>query len=185
MGVEVRLNHAVEQIDAEGVTIAGERIRTPNVIWAAGARATPVGKWLDVETDGSGRIKVNPNLTVPGHPEIFVVGDAALILQDEKPLPGLAPVAIQSGRYAGRAILKRVAGETFKYFDKGSLATIERNYAILEWGRLRLTRFSAKILWAFIHIFYLMQNEDRLVVFLKWTYDYFTKKRGTRLIEEK
>lgn len=188
MSVEVRLGQAVEQVDAEGVTIAGERIKTRNVIWTAGVRATPVGKWLEVETDRMGRVKVGPDLTVPGHPEIFVVGDAAGIIQNGRPLPGVAPVALQSGRYAGKAIARRVAGEPalppFVYLDKGILATVARNYALMESGPFRLAGPIAKLAWAFVHIFYLMQNEDRVVVFVKWMYAYFTSKRGTRIIEE-
>jgi NADH dehydrogenase len=175
-------------VDGEGVTIAGERIKTCNVIWTAGVRATPVGKWLAVETDRMGRVKVGPDLTVPDHPEIFVVGDAAEIIQHGRPLPGVAPVALQSGRYAGKVIARRVAGEPvlprFLYVDKGILATISRNYALLESGRVRLAGRFAKVAWAFIHILYLMQNEDRMVVFVKWMYAYFTRKRGTRIIDE-
>jgi NADH dehydrogenase len=188
IGVEVRLGQPVQQVDGEGVTIAGERIKTRNVIWTAGVRATPVGKWLAVETDRMGRVKVGSHLTVPDYPEIFVVGDAAEIIQDGRPLPGVAPVALQSGRYAGNVIARRVAGEPalppFRYVDKGILATISRNYALLESGRVRLAGLFAKIAWAFIHILYLMQNEDRMVVFVKWMYAYFTRKRGTRIIDE-
>jgi NADH dehydrogenase FAD-containing subunit len=188
MGVEVRLGHAVEQVDAEGVTIGGERIKTRNVIWTAGVRATPVGRWLAVGTDRMGRVKVGPDLSIPGHPEIFVVGDAAEIIQNGRPLPGVAPVALQSGRYAGKVIARRISGQPalppFVYIDKGILATVARNYALLESGPFRLAGPIAKLAWAFVHIFYLMQNEDRVVVFVKWVYAYFTRKRGTRIIEE-
>jgi NADH dehydrogenase FAD-containing subunit len=188
MGVEVRLGHAVEHVDAEGVTIGGERIKTRNMIWTAGVRATPVGKWLAVETDRMGRVKVGPDLTVPGHPEIFVLGDAAEIIQNGRPLPGVAPVALQSGRYAGKVIARRVTGEPalppFAYVDKGILATISRNYALLESGPFKLSGPIAKVAWAFVHIFYLMENDDRMVVFVKWVYAYFTRKRGTRIIED-
>lgn len=188
MGVEVLLGHAVEQVDSEGVVVSGERIRSQHVIWAAGMKGTPASSWLGVETDRAGRIKVGPDLTIPGYPEIFVVGDGALIMQDGRPLPGVAPVAMQSGKYAGRMVARRLSGTAeippFRYFDKGTLATIGRNFAMLEFGRLRLTGRIAKIAWAFVHIFYLMQNEDRLAVFLKWTYAYLTNRRGARLIEE-
>lgn len=188
MGVEVRLGYPVEQVDAEGVTIAGERIKTRTVIWTAGVTATAVGRWLAVETDRMGRVKVGPDLTVPGHPQILVVGDAAEIIQNGRPLPGVAPVALQSGRYAGKVIARRVAGEPalppFAYLDKGILATVARNYALLESGPFKLSGPIAKLAWAFVHIFYLMQNEDRVVVFVKWMYAYFTRKRGTRIIEE-
>jgi NADH dehydrogenase len=188
LGVEVRLGNPVQQIDAKGVTVGGERIRSRNIIWAAGIRAKPVGKWLDVETDRLGRVKVGPDLTIPGHPSIFVVGDAAEIIQHGRPLPGLAPVAIQSGRYAGEFIARQVAGEPvpppFVYRNKGMLATVSRNWAAMELGRLKLSGPIAKFVWAFVHIFSLIQTEDRMVVFLKWLYAYFTHKRGTRLIEE-
>jgi NADH dehydrogenase len=189
MGVEVRLGHPVEMIDAEGVTVGGERIRSLNVLWMAGVKASPAGQWLGVETDRAGRVKVAPDLTVPGYPEIFVVGDTALIIgKDEKPLAGVAQVAMQGGSYAGRTISRRVTGQPslppFKYFDKGNLATIGRNYAILESGKLKLAGFLANLIWAFIHIYFLLQREDRFVVFLKWTFNYITKRRSSRIIEE-
>ena len=189
MGVEVRLGHAVEQVDARGVVIAGERINAQNVIWAAGMKASPAGKWLGVETDRAGRVKGESDLTIPGHPEIFAVGDTASTVSKEgKPLPGVAQVAMQGGRYAGRTIARRVVGgrplRPFKYFDKGNLATIGWNYAILESGKLKLAGSLAKLVWAFIHIFFLLQTEERILVFMKWVYAIFTKKRGSRIIEE-
>jgi len=189
MGVELRLGHAVEQVDTKGAVIAGERINSQNVIWTAGMKASPAGKWLGVETDRAGRVKVEPDLTIPGHPEIFVVGDTALTMSREgKPLPGVAQVAMQEGRYAGRTIARRVVGESplrpFRYFDKGNLATIGWNYAILESGKLKLAGALAKLVWAFVHIFFLVQTEERMVVFMKWIYAIFTKKRGSRIIEE-
>jgi NADH:ubiquinone reductase (H+-translocating) len=189
MGVDVRLGYGVEQVDATGVVVAGERISSQNIIWAAGVKASPAGKWLGVETDRAGRVRVNPDLTVAGHPEIFVVGDAALAMSKEgKALPGVAQVAMQQGRYAGHAIAERVAGSPmlapFKYFDKGNLATIGWNYAILESGKLRLAGFLAKVIWAFVHIFFLLQAQDRVVVFTKWVYGIITKKRGSRIVED-
>jgi NADH dehydrogenase FAD-containing subunit len=189
MGVEVRLGHVVEQVDAKGVVVAGEQINSQNVIWAAGMTASPAGKWLGVETDRAGRVKVNPDLTITGYPEIFVVGDTALTMSKEgKPLPGVAQVAMQEGTYAGRSVARRVAGDPtlppFKYFDKGNLATIGWNYAILESGKLKLAGFLAKVIWAFVHIFFLLQAQDRIVVFMKWVYGIFTKKRGSRIVEE-
>jgi len=189
MGVEVRLGHVVEQVDAKGVVVAGERINSENVIWAAGMKASPAGKWLGVETDRAGRVKVKPDLTITGYPEIFVVGDTALTMSKEgEPLPGVAQVAMQEGTYAGRAVAGRLAGgptlPLFKYFDKGNLATIGWNYAILESGKLKLAGFLAKVIWAFVHIFFLLQAQDRIVVFMKWVYGIFTKKRGSRIVEE-
>jgi len=187
--VEVRLGHVVEQVDAKGVIVAGERISSENVIWAAGMKASPAGKWLAVETDRAGRVKVKPDLTIPGHPETFVVGDTALTMSKEgKPLAGVAQVAMQEGTYAGRAIAKRVAGgptlPPFKYFDKGNLATIGWNYAILESGKLKLAGFLARVIWAFVHIFFILEAQDRIVIFMKWVYGIITKKRGSRIIEE-
>ena len=189
MGVEVRLGHVVEQVDVKGVVVAGERINSQNVIWTAGMKASPAGKWLGVETDRAGRVKVKPDLTIAGYPEIFVVGDTALTMSKEgNPLPGVAQVAMQEGTYAGRAVARRVVRDPmlppFKYFDKGNLATIGWNYAILESGKLKLAGFLAKVIWAFVHIFFLLETQDRIVVFMKWVYGIFTKKRGARIVEE-
>jgi NADH dehydrogenase FAD-containing subunit len=187
IGVEVRLGSRVEQIDADGVTVGGKRIASRNVIWAAGVRGAGLCGLLGSERDRQGRVVVEPDLTVPGHPEIFVVGDAASIRHGTGTLPGVAPVAIQSGRYAGRAILRRLQGgpapPPFGYHDKGNMATIGRTFAIMESNRVRLSGRLAKLAWAFLHIWYLMQNEDKLVVFLKWVWHYFTRTRGTRIIE--
>jgi NADH dehydrogenase len=187
IGVEVRLDSAVENIDAEGVTIGGKRIASRNVIWAAGVRGAGMCGLLGSERDRQGRVVVEPDLTVPGHPEIFVAGDAASIRHGTGTLPGVAPVAIQSGRYAGRAILRRLQGgpasSPFVYHDKGNMATIGRAFAIMESDRVRLSGRLAKLAWAFLHIWYLMQNEDKLVVFMKWMWQFFTRTRGTRLIE--
>ncbi len=189
MGVEIRLGKAVEKIDEEGVIVGEERIRSLNVLWMAGVQASPAGHWLGVETDRAGRVIVEPDLTVRGYPEIFVVGDTALVVgRNGKPLPGVAQVAMQGGGYAGRTIARRVSGEpplpSFKYFDKGNLATIGRNFAILESGNLKLAGFAANLVWAFIHIYFLLQKEDRFVVFLKWAFNYITKRRSSRIIEE-
>src|SRR5438876_10885338 len=125
LGVEVRVGHAVEKIDEEGVIAGGERIPSKAVIWTAGVAPSPAGKWLGVETDRAGRVKVQPDLTVPGHPEIFVLGDTASLQQDGKPLPGVAQVAMQEGRYVGRLIARRLSGKAaappFRYFDKGNM----------------------------------------------------------------
>ena len=189
MGVEVRLGRAVEKIDEEGVIVGGERIRSLNVLWMAGVQASPAGRWLGAETDSVGRVMVEPDLTIPGHPEIFVVGDTAHVVgKGGKLLPGVAQAAMQGGRYAGRAITGRVMGRPplppFKYFDKGNMATIGRNYAIIESGNLKLAGFSANLVWAFIHIYFLLQKEDRFVVFLKWAFNYATNRRSSRIIEE-
>src|SRR5712692_3829051 len=136
LGVELRLGHAVDQIDENGVVVAGERIASKAVIWTAGVTPSPAGKWLAVETDRAGRVKVQPDLTVPGHPEIFVVGDTASLQQNGKPLPGVAQVAMQGGRYAGKLIRRRVSSKAaprpFSYFDKGNMAVVGKGFAVLD-----------------------------------------------------
>jgi NADH dehydrogenase len=187
IGVEVWLNSRVENIDADGVNIGGKRVASRNVIWAAGVQGAGLCGLLGGERDRQGRLVVESDLTIPGHSEIFVVGDAASIRHGTGTLPGVAPVAIQSGRYAGRAILRRLQGgpepPPFVYHDKGNMATIGRTFAIMESNRVRISGRAAKLAWAFLHIWYLMQNEDKLAVFMKWSWHYFTRTRGTRLIE--
>jgi NADH dehydrogenase len=189
IGVEVLLDSPVEAIDADGVIVGGRRIASRNVIWAAGVRGAGMCVWLGSERDRQGRVVVEPDLTVPGHPEIFVAGDAASIRQDASALPGVAPVAIQSGRYAGQSLLRRLQGRPafppFVYIDKGNMATIGRTFAIMEADGVRISGRLAKLAWAFLHIWYLMQNKDRLIVFMKWVWHYFTGTRGTRLIERR
>src|SRR6185295_18071833 len=145
LGVEVRLGHGVDQVDEEGVTVAGERIASKTVIWTAGVAPSPAGKWLGVTTDRAGRVEVQPDLTVPGHPEIFVVGDTAVLQQDGRPLPGVAQVAMQQGRYVGKLIGRRVSGKSparpFRYFDKGNMAVVGKGFAVLQSGRVHLSGF--------------------------------------------
>jgi NADH:ubiquinone reductase (H+-translocating) len=188
MGVEIRTNARVELVDAEGVVVAGERIASRTVLWTAGVTPSPAGQWLKAETDRAGRVRVRPDLSMPGRPEVFVVGDTASLDQDGKPLPGVAQVAMQQGRYVGRLIARRVAGQTpprpFRYFDKGNMAVIGRNFAILESGRLRLSGFVAWLAWAAIHIAFLPQAGNRLMVFTQWAWSYVTKQGGARLILE-
>jgi NADH dehydrogenase FAD-containing subunit len=140
LGVEVRLGHSVDQIDADGITVAGERILSKAVIWTAGVAPFPAGKWLGVETDRAGRVRVQPDLTVAGHPEISVIGHTASLDQNGKPLPGVAQVAIQGGRYAGNLINARIVGgptpKAFEYFDKGSLAVVGKGFAVLQTGQV-------------------------------------------------
>jgi NADH dehydrogenase FAD-containing subunit len=186
IGVEVRLGYPVELVDAEGVVINGQRIRSQCVIWAAGVRASPAGGWLGAETDRAGRVKVKPDLTLPDHPEIFVIGDTAHIEEDGKPLPGVAQVAIQSGKYAARVIRQRVAQGSppppFKYFDKGNMATVTRGYAVVDSKFLRTAGFIGKLGWAFLHILYLSAFENRFIVFFRWTWEIMTNQRGARVI---
>jgi NADH dehydrogenase len=186
LGVEVRLGHSVDQIDADGIVVAGERVVSKTVIWTAGVSPSPAGMWLKVETDRAGRVRIQSDLTVPGHPEIFVIGDTASLDQNGKPLPGVAQVAIQQGRYAGRVIYNRIAGNPapgpFRYFDKGSLAVVGKGFAVLQSGKIRLSGFAAWLAWAAIHLQFLAQSSLRVSVFLQWIWTYLTGQRGSRLI---
>src|SRR6202162_4462684 len=145
LGVEVRLGHPVDQIDADGVVVAGERIASKAVIWTAGVTPSPAGKWLKVETDRAGRVRVEKDLTIPSHPEILVVGDTASLDQNGKPLPGVAQVAMQQGRYAGKLIQGHLSGRPdqgpFSYFDKGSMAVVGKGFAVLQAGKIQLSGF--------------------------------------------
>jgi NADH dehydrogenase len=186
LGVEVRLGHSVDQIDADGILVAGERILSKTVIWTAGVAPSPAGKWLSVETDRSGRVRVQKDLTVFGHPEIFVVGDTAWLDQNGKPLPGVAQVAIQQGRYAGKLIHSRVIGGPmpgpFSYFDKGNLAVVGKGFAVLQCGKLHVSGIVAWLAWAAVHLEFLATSSLRLSVFLQWVWTYLTGQRGSRLI---
>ena len=188
MGVEIRTNALVERVDAEGVVVGGERMASRTVLWTAGVTPSPAGQWLKAETDRAGRVRVRPDLTVPGRPEVFVVGDTAALDQDGTPLPGVAQVAMQQGRYAGKVIASRVTGQApphpFRYVDKGNMAVIGRNFAILESGRLRLSGFVAWLAWAAIHVAFLPQAGNRVMVFTRWAWSYVTKQHGSRLILE-
>jgi len=186
LGVEVQLGHGVDHIDADGVIVAGERIASKTVIWTAGVAPSPAGKWLKAETDRAGRVRVQHDLTVPGRPEIFVIGDTASLDQDGHPLPGVAQVAMQQGRYAGTLIRRRVAGKPasppFRYFDKGSMAVVGKGFAVLQRGRLRLSGFLAWLAWAAVHLEFLEQSNLRVSVFVQWVWTYLTGQRGSRLI---
>jgi NADH dehydrogenase len=186
LGVEVRLGHGVDQIDAEGVVIAGERIASKTVIWTAGVAPSPAGKWLNAETDRAGRVRIQKDLTVPGHPEIFVVGDTASLDQNGKPLPGVAQVAMQQGRYAGKLIHNRIvdnpAPPPFSYFDKGNMAVVGKGFAVLQSGKVQISGLAAWLTWAAVHLQFLATSSLRLGVFLQWIWTYVTGQRGDRLI---
>jgi len=186
LGVEVRLGHGADQIDDEGVIVAGERIASKTVIWTAGVAPSPAGKWLGAETDRAGRVRIQRDLTVAGHPEILVVGDTASLDQDGKPLPGVAQVAMQQGRYAGKLIRSRVMGASaprpFRYFDKGNMAVVGKGFAILQSGKFRLSGFLAWLAWAAIHLEFLATSSLRVTVFVQWVWTYITGQRGSRLI---
>ena len=186
LGVEIRLGNRVDQIDADGIIVAGERIISKTVIWTAGVAPSPAGKWLNVDTDRAGRVRVQPDLTVLGHPEIFVIGDTASLDQNGKPLPGVAQVALQQGRYTGELIHSHIVGgpapKPFKYFDKGSMAIVGKGFAVVQSGRIRVSGFSSWLAWAAVHLQFLATSSLRLSVFLQWVWTYVTGQRGSRLI---
>lgn len=186
LGVEVRLGHSVDQIDADGIVVAGERVASKTVIWTAGVAPSPAGKWLNAETDRAGRVRIQKDLTIPGHPEIFVVGDTASLDQNGKPLPGVAQVAMQQGRYAGKLIHKRIVGNPapppFSYFDKGTMAVVGKGFAVLQSGKVQMSGFGAWLTWAAVHLQFLATSSLRLTVFLQWVWTYLTGQRGDRLI---
>ena len=186
LGVEIRLGHSVDQIDADGVVVAGERIASKTVIWTAGVSPSQAGKWLGVQTDRAGRVRVEKDLTIPGHPEILVVGDTASLDQNGKPLPGVAQVAMQQGRYAGKLIQGRLRGrpdqQPFSYFDKGSMAVVGKGFAVLQAGKIQLSGFPAWLAWAAVHLEFLAQSSLRVSVFVQWVWTYVTGQRGSRLI---
>lgn len=186
LGVEVRLGHAVGHIDEDGVVVAGERIVSTTVIWTAGVTPSPAGRWLNVEMDRAGRVKIHNDLTVPGHPEIFVLGDTASLNQDGKPLAGVAQVAMQQGRYAGKLIQRRVTGQSapppFRYFDKGNMAVVGEGFAVLQTGSLHLKGLVAWFAWMVIHVMYLAAPALRISVVRQWAWTFLTGQRGSRLI---
>ena len=186
LGVEVRLGYGVDQIDADGVVVAGERIKSKTVIWTAGVAPSPAGKWLQVETDRAGRVRIQKDLTVPGHPEIFVIGDTAALEADGKPLPGVAQVAIQQGHYAGKLIHGRITGgkqpPAFRYWDKGNMAVVGKGFAVLESAKFQTSGLGAWLIWAFIHLQFLATPGLRLSVFLQWAWMFLTGQRGSRII---
>jgi NADH dehydrogenase len=187
MGVEVLLDTPIEAIDPQGVVAKGEHIDAANVIWCAGVEASPVARWLGVPAGKGGRVGVASDLSIPAHPEIFVIGDAANSTSPRgEALPGLAPVAQQQGRYVGQLIAARLRNEPppqpFRYRDKGALATIGRHSAIADLGWIRLTGFVAWVLWGVVHIFFLIGFRNRLAVFLNWIWAWLTYGRGARLI---
>jgi len=187
MGVEVLLDTPIEAIDAHGVTAKGGRLEAANIIWCAGVEASPVGRWLDAPVARGGRVQVAPDLSVPGHPEIFVIGDAAFVIGPRgEPLPGLAPVAKQQGSYVGKLIARRLRGNPlpppFRYRDQGAFATIGRHSAIADFGWVRLTGFVAWVIWGIVHILFLIGFRRRASVFLNWVWAWVTYGRGARLI---
>jgi NADH dehydrogenase len=188
LGVQVWTSSLVTKVDEDGVAVGDERIRAATVIWAAGVQASRLGKSLGLATDGQGRILVGPDLSVPGQPHVFVAGDQAHLEQDGTPLPGMAPVAVQQGRFIARAIRRELKGQprgTFRFVDKGTMATIGRNRAIMQLGRWKMGGWLAWVAWLTVHIYYLTGFRNRLLVVLQWGWSYVTYRRGARLIVEK
>ena len=197
LGVEVHTNAKVERVDEQGVIVNGERIASRTVLWTAGVVASPAGRWLGVDVDRAGRIKVNPDLSVPGHPNVFAVGDTTSIAADTRSLlgirsetpellPGVAQVAIQGGRYVASLIRRRVKGgrsaKPFWYWDKGNMAIVGRTFAVADLKYLRFAGLTAWLLWAGIHIYFLIGFANRLLVMLQWAISFVTKRRGVRIL---
>lgn len=186
LGVAVRTGTHVEEVTADGVVIAGERIPARTVIWAAGVEASPAGQWLRAAVDRAGRVRVRGDLSVPEHPEIFVIGDAATLSDVGAPLPGVASVALQQGRYVAQVIRARLAGSAakgpFAYADKGMLATVGRAYAIANLRGVKLHGYPGWLIWLAVHILYLTGFQNRALVLLQWAWAYITYQLGARLI---
>jgi NADH dehydrogenase len=195
IGVDVRINAKVESVDDEGVVVNGERIASPTVLWSAGVVASPAGRWLGVDTDRSGRVKVNADFSVPGHPDIFAIGDTAAVVapsrnlfgarRDPALLPGVAQPAIQEGKYVASIISRRVRGQSpptpFWYWDKGNLAIVGRTFAVADLNPFRFVGVLAWLLWIGIHIYFLIGFANRLLVMLQWGVSFWTKRRGVRI----
>ena len=185
LGVMVRTSTMVTGVDEAGVSLGAERLEARTVLWAAGVAASPLARSLGAPLDRAGRVKVEPDLTIPGHPEVFVIGDLAILEQDGKPVTGLAAVAVQEGPHAARNVVRAIRGqplEPFHYVDKGILATIGRAAAVASFGRVRLSGLLAWLVWLFVHIFLLIGFRNRFLVMFSWAWTYFTYERGARLI---
>jgi NADH dehydrogenase len=191
LGVQVRSSRRVKAIRQGEVELDdGEIIHAENILWAAGVAASPLTKKLGVELDQAGRVKVNPDLSLPGHPEVFAIGDLALVLQGNgKPVPGVSPAAMQMGRHVARIIddeLTLGAGQAprpqFKYRDKGTMATIGRSAAVAMIGKLKMSGWPAWLAWLFVHLIFLIGFRNKLFVLMQWTYSYFMYKRSARII---
>jgi NADH dehydrogenase len=196
LGVEVHTNALVTRVDAEGIVVGAERIQAGTVLWGAGVLASPAGRWLEVETDRSGKIMVGPDLSVPGHPEIFAIGDTAHVVAPARNLlgfkkspmvlPGVAQPAIQEGEHVGNVIRRRVEGRAepppFWYWDKGDLAIVGRTYAVADLRFVKFAGFPAWLVWAGVHIYFLIGFANRLFVLLQWGLSFLTKRRRVRVL---
>jgi NADH dehydrogenase len=186
LGVEVRTGSGVDQVMEDGVHVGGKNIPAQTIVWAAGVKASPAALWLDVEPDRAGRVQVDANLHPAGNKRIFVIGDTAACLgPDNRPLPGVAPVAKQQGEHAARAIIAELTGRgspPFKYRNYGSLATIGRKRAVADLGRIHISGFPAWVVWCVAHIWFLAGFRNRLLVGANWLWNYLTFERHARLI---
>jgi NADH dehydrogenase len=185
MGVEVRTSSKVTRCDQGGVDLANQRIGASSIIWAAGVVASPAASWLAAEHDRAGHVIVERDLSLPGHREIFVIGDTAFVRESERPIPGLAPAAKQMGDYVGRLISARLAGRSlppFHYRDQGALATIGRRAAVVELGPIQLRGIMGWAFWSIVHVYFLIGLKNRFVVAMTWLWSYLTFQRGARLI---
>jgi NADH dehydrogenase len=197
LGVEIYTNARVTGVDAEGIVVGQQRIEAATVLWGAGVLASPAGRWLEVETDKSGKIIVGPDLSVPAHPDIFAIGDTAHVIAPVRNLlgikskapmtmPGVAQPAIQEGEYVGKVIRRRVTGNTkpqpFWYWDKGDLAIVGRTYAVADLRFAKFAGFTAWVLWAVVHVYFLIGFANRLFVLLQWGLDFLAKRRGVRVL---
>jgi NADH dehydrogenase len=186
LGVEVRTGSRVTGVDRGGVELGSERIAARTILWAAGVAASPLARSLGVPLDRAGRVLVQPDLTIPGHDEVFVIGDLAALEQDGHPVPGDSPAAMQEGRHVAETIQRRLRAQPatpFRYLDKGNFAVIGRGAAVGHFReKLRLTGFFAWFAWLFIHLFFLIGFRNRLLVLFDWAYSYLTFRRGARLI---
>lgn len=191
LGVHLRTSTAVKNIRHGEVQLdGGEIIHAENIIWAAGVSASPITEKLGVELDRAGRVKVNPDLSLPGHPEVFAIGDMALVLEEDgKAVPGVSPAAMQMAQHVAQIIDDELNGKSgtrakFKYWDKGSMATIGRSKAVAVVGKIKLTGFVAWMAWLSLHLLFLIGFRNKLIVLIQWVYSYFTYKRGARIITE-
>ena len=197
LGVEIYTNARVTRVDAEGIVVGQQRIEAATVLWGAGVLASPAGRWLEVETDKSGKIIVGPDLSVPAHPEVFAIGDTAHVIAPVRnllgiksklpmTLPGVAQPAIQEGGYVGKVIRSRVTGTTkpqpFWYWDKGDLAIVGRTYAVADLRFAKFSGFPAWALWAVVHVYFLIGFANRFFVLLQWGLDFLSKRRGVRVL---
>jgi NADH dehydrogenase len=185
LGVEVHVGEAVTAVDATGVEFGGRRVESETVLWAAGVAASSLGRQLSEHCDRAGRVPVAPDLSLPDHPGVFVVGDLATVTQDGKPVPGIAPAAKQMGHYAALAIRDRIAGRTtkpFRYHDYGNLATIGRMAAVVDLRGFHLSGLIAWWFWLIAHVFFLIGFRNRIMVLIDWAWSYWTYKRHARII---